>query len=633
MQASSPRATLRAVARASATALVALPALSIAPSIAFAQSSLDPVIVIGTREPQALSKSVADVVLIDADTIRDSGAGSVEDLLRRYAGLQITRNGGPGQSGGYLLRGANTTGTVVMIDGVRVGSATLGQAAFEAMSLSNIDRIEVLRGPASGLYGADAVGGVIQITTKKGQGPLNLTANAAVGEYASRLGSVGVSGAQAGFDYAASLSRETSDGISSIRPNDVNGYYNPDRDGFRRTTGSARLGFTPAEGHRIGVTATESKLNAQYDSANFGGPPDFLSDPTPDFRNRLTTRVVSADYRGTLSPIWTTTVQISHGLDDSRSGAPDPARFTTKRDQATWQNALRLSPDQQVVLAYEHLNETADGVTTSTLKRKNDAYIAGYSGQFGPASLEASLRHDDSNAYGTSTTGSIGASYALTSTLKVRAVAGKTFRAPTFNETDYPFYGTAVKPEDGRSVELGVNWRSGASSASATVYRNKVDNLIGYNPDPDGTQCPPGYFGCSYNIAKAKLQGATLSGAHRFGNLSLSATVDFLDAKDEQTGSRLPRRAAHQESISADYDTGVWSVGTSLTEVGARPDVGAQLGAYTVVDVRATWRFLPQWRLEAKVLNAADRDVQPVYTYQGLGRQAWVGVRYDMKGF
>lgn len=630
MQASRPRAALRAVARA---ALIAAPVLSTVPSVAVAQSSLDPVIVIGTREAQPLSRSVADVVLIDADTLRDSGAGSVADVLRRYAGLQLAANGGPGQTAGYFLRGANTSATVVMIDGVRVGSATLGQVSFEAMSLANIERIEVLRGPASGLYGADAVGGVIQIVTRQGQGPLELRTGVAVGEYGSRQGDVSVSGAQAGFDYAASLSRDTSDGTTAIRGDRGNSSYNPDKDGFTRTVASARLGFTPAEGHRIGVSASQSRLNAQYDSATFDD--QFVAHPEGDFRNRLKTRQAALDYRGTLSPIWTTTLQFARGTDDSVSGLADATRFKTTRDQATWQNALRLAPDQQLVLAYERLEEKADGVTSDTLKRSNNAYIAGYSGLFGPAALEANLRRDDNSVYGDNTTGSLGGSIALSPTLKLRALAGKTFRAPTFNDTDFPFYGHRdIRPEQGRSAEIGLNWRSGASSASATVYRNKVKDLIIYNPDP--ALCPPApdfAFGCAANVGRAKLTGATLTGAHRIGNWNLAANVDFLDAKDTDTGARLIRRAAHQESVSVDYDTGAWSAGATLTDIGKRPDTGATLGGYALLDLRASWRFLPQWRLEAKVLNAADRDVEPVYAYQGLGRQAWVGVRYDMKGF
>ena len=600
-----------------------------------APSQLEPVIVTGTREAQPLRNSVADVVLIDGDTLRDSGVDSVEEALRRFGGLQIVRNGGPGQSSGYLLRGTSTSSTIVLIDGVRVGSATLGQAEFESMSLAQIDHIEVLRGPVSSLYGADGVGGVIQIFTRRGKGPLQVSGAVAVGEYGSNEGHVTVSGAQGGFDYAASVAHEKSDGVSALRPNDQFGNYNPDKDGFKRTTGSVRLGFTPAEGHRFGLSASQSKVDTHYDSAEY--LPDFTPDPSPDFRNQLKTKLLSADYRGRISDLWTTTLQFSNSKDDSLSGGTvlSLARYKTDRDQLTWQNALKFSSDQQVVLAYEHLTEKVKGdVFAADLKRTNKAVVLGYAGQFGPAALEASVRRDDNSVYGNNTTGSVGASYALTSSLKVRALAGKTFRAPTFNDLFFPDYGVpTVRPENGRSAELGLAWTSGNSSASATVYRNKVRDLIGYDPDPNGTNCPTGYFGCAGNISNATLEGGTLTAAHRWGGFSLRGTVDFLDAKDDLTGKRLNRRAAHQESLSADYDAGAWSAGASLTDIGARPDGTVTLGGYALLDLRASWRFMPQWRLEAKLLNAADRRVEPVRDYQGLGRQAWAGLRFDTAGF
>lgn len=600
---------------------------------AIAQNQLDAVIVTGTREAQPLRNSVADVVLIDNDMLRDGGVGTVEEALRRFGGLQIIRNGGPGQSSGYFLRGTGTSSTLVLVDGVRVGSATLGQAEFESMSLATVDRIEVLRGPASSLYGADGVGGVIQIFTRRGQGAPQVRGAVAFGEYGSNEANVAVSGSQGLFDYAASLAHEKSDGVSAVRPGDLFGNYNPDKDGFKRTSGAVRLGFTPVEGHRIGVSASRSKVNSQYDSSDYL-PPDYSADPSPDFRNHLKTTVVAADYRGVLSDLLTTTLQLSNSQDDSLSGGTFPARYKTDRDQVTWQNALKLSPGQQLVLAYEHLREevTADAFTAK-LKRTNKAAVLGYAGQFGPAALEASVRRDDNSAYGKNTTGSIGASYALTSAWKLRALAGKTFRAPTFNDLYYPDYGVAtIQPEQGRSAELGLAWASGNSSASATVYRNKVRDLIGYDPDPKGTNCPAGYYGCANNVSKATLKGGTLAGAHRFGNWSLRAMVDLLDAQDDTTHTRLSRRAAHQESLSADYDAGAWTAGASVTDVGARPDGGKMLGGYALLDLRATWRFMPQWRLEAKLLNAGNRDVEPVRDYRGLGRQAWVGLRFDSKG-
>ncbi|PTT92927.1 TonB-dependent receptor [Pelomonas sp. HMWF004] len=626
MNLSMPRLRARGNLSACAAAVATL-----FPLLASAQNQLDSVIVTGTREAQPLHASVADVVLIDNPTLRDSGVDTVEDALRRFAGLQITRTGGPGQSSGYFMHGANSSGTVVLVDGMRVGSATLGQAEFESMSLAQIDRIEVLRGPASSLYGADAVAGVINIITRKGEGPASVTGKLAIGGYNSREASIGVSGAQGGFDYAANLSREQSDGVSSIRPGDRNGYYNPDDDGFKRTVGSIRLGFTPAEGHRIGISASQSKLNGQYDSTE---APTY-SDPAPDFRNHLKTTVASIGYRGRLSDAWTTTFQLADNVDDSLSGGLLMNRYKTDRNQFTWQNAVRLDAGQQLVLAYERLREQVSGdAFDGKLSRTNNAFVLGYSGQFGPASLEASVRRDNNSAYGDNTTGNIGASYAFTRTLKIRALVGKTFRAPTFNDLYFPYYGiSTIKPEDGRSAEIGLNWQDGNSSASATVYQNKIRNLIGYNPDPNGTDCPAGFFGCAGNTSKAKLQGATLTAAQRWGNLRVRGSVDFLDARDELTGVRLNRRAAHQESVSADYDAGAWTVGASVLDVGARPDSGVNLGAYALLDLRTSWRFKQQWRLDFKILNVADRDVQPVRDYQGLGRQAWIGLRYDTKGF
>ena len=604
---------------------------------AAAQTALEPVVVTGTREAEPLRRSTADIVVIDAARIARSSADSIEDLLRREAGLQLARTGGPGQSTGYFIRGAGTSSTLVLIDGVRIGSATLGQAELEALSLSQIDRVEVLRGPASSLYGADGVGGVVQIFTRRGNGAPRVTAHAAYGGHRSTEGDVGVTGSRGPFDYALSLGHDGSRGVSSIFPNDANGYFNPDNDGYSRNSGSLRLGYTPAKGHRIGISVLQANLHSRYDSGDFD-PVTFGTDPSPDFRGFLTTRVVSADYRGELSSLWTTSVQVSHNLDDLTSGGSSLSRFITYRDQATWQNLLRLGADQQVVLAYEHVNEKAGGDTySSEPTRRNDALVAGYSGHFGRSDLQADVRRDDNSAYGANTTGRVGYAFEVLPGLKLRALAGTTFRAPTFNDLYYPGYGvTTVQPERGRSVEVGVNWQRGDTSAAVTVYRNRVRNLIAYQPDR--SFCPPEAafdFGCAGNVGRAKLQGATITAGQRWGGLDVRTTVDVLDATNADTGHRLARRAAHQENLSADYAVGAWTVGGALLVVGRRPDFengSSSLGAYGVVDLKATWRFRPQWRLETKLLNALDHRVEPVRDYQGLGRQAWVGVRFDSQG-
>jgi vitamin B12 transporter len=613
---------------------------------AWSQTVLGPIVVTGSREPQPLDRVTADVLVIDAERIRNSTADSVEDLLRREAGVQVSRTGGPGQSASVFIRGAGSSNTVVLIDGVRIGSATLGQVEFESLSLSQIDRIEVLRGPGSSLYGADAVGGVVQIFTRRGEGAPRVTAHAAVGGKHSYEAQAGVSGGAGGFDYAASLGREGSRGVSALKPNDQFGNYNPDDDGYKRDTAQFKLGFSPMAEHRVGLSVVASHLNSQYDASEFVAPL-FNADNTPDFRNKLNTEVIAFDYRGVISPAWTTTAQASHNNDDLKSGGTVMDRFRTQRDQFTWQNALKLGADQQLVVALEHLNEKAHSDSfINDVSRSNNAAVLVYTGSFGAQVLQADLRYDRNSVYGSNTTGRLGWSMEIARNLRVRALAGTTFRAPSFNELYFPGYGVdetiaaayggkPVTPEKGRSFELGLNWREGVSEASATVYNNRVRDMIGY--EVDNTLCPvtPTHdydFGCARNIGHVRLQGATLTGSTRFGALRMAGTVDFLDAKDADTDKRLTRRAAHQENLSGDYDLGAWTLGAAVLRVGARPDGSVQLAAYTTLDLRARWRFTPQWQLEAKLLNATNRDIEPARDYQSIGRQAWIGLRYDGRG-
>ena len=596
-----------------------------------ADNSLAPVVVTATREPEAIGRSTADIVVIDADAIRSTGADSVEDLIRRIAGIQVVRNGGPGQSAGFFIRGSSTNSTVVLVDGVRVGSATLGQAEFEAFSLGQIDRIEVLRGPASSLYGADAVGGVVQIFTRRGEGTPRGNAAAEVGGYRSWRGDAGASGAVGPWDYALSLGHDESRGVSAIAPGDQFGQFNPDLDGFKRDSGTLRFGFTPAPGHRIGVHLLQTRLNAQYDATE----PPFFDDPSPDFRNRLVTRVASLDYRGKPASAWTTTLQASSAVDDLTSGGNIETRFITRREQATWQNALALGAGQQLLLAYEHVDERASAAAFPTEQaRRNDAGVLGYSGAFGAHTVNADVRRDVNSIYGGNTTGRVGYAFDVGAGIKLRALAGTTFRAPTFNDLAFPGFGVpTIQPERGRSVEAGASWQGDAATLSATVYRNRVHDLIVF--EPDRAFCPPdpAYdFGCAANRQRARLQGATLTATVRWQRIDLRANVDFLDATDEDTGVRLPRRAAHQESAGADYVAGAWRFGASALFVGSRPDAGVVLGGYAVVDLRVAWQPRAEWQVEARLANALDRTIEPVRDYRGLGRQAWIGVRYASSG-
>jgi vitamin B12 transporter len=609
--------------------------LLISSCAAWAQTTtLSPVVVTATREPIALDRVVSDLVVIDAQRIRDSSADSLEDLLRREAGVQLSRNGGPGQNASVLLRGNGANNTVVLIDGVRVGSATLGQTALESISLAQIERIEVLRGPGSSLFGADAVGGVIQIITRRGEGPPTLAAHAAAGALKSREVSVATSGGQQGVDYAASMSHESSLGVSAVAPGDRFGLFNPDRDGFKRTTGHLRLGHSIAQGHRVGLNLLQARVRSRFDDAEFN-PPAFTADPSPDFRNKLDTHLAALDYRGTISKVWTTSLQLARTDDELTSGAGRQSQFDTHRWQLTWQNAWQIHNDQQWVAAFERLTEeTASTSFTTEQRRSNTALVLGYAAKLGVHLLQADMRHDRSSIFGGVTTGKAAWGWELQPGLMLRAAAGTAFRAPSFNELYFPGFGIAtLRPERSRSVEIGIAWRAAESSASATLYRNRVRDVIVFEPDRSFCPADPSYdFGCARNIGRARLQGVTLAAAHRIGEFGARANIDLLDATDQNTGQRLTRRAAHQFSLAADYRYGAWWFGASVLGVGARPDGGVRLGAYETIDLQLRYRLRPQVQLEAKLLNALDRSYQPARDYQSIGRQAWIGLRFDSRG-
>lgn len=601
---------------------------------AWAQAEATPpseVQVIGTRAPAALGSVVSDVVVIDRDRIRASSADSIEDLLRREGGMQASRNGGPGQTAGLMIRGSSSSSTLVLIDGVRIGSATLGQTDLAAISLGQVERVEIMRGPGSSLYGADAIGGVVNIVTRRGDGAPYLRGNIAGGNHASGEGYAALSGSNAGFDYALSVSGETTNGVSAVRPGDLWGIYNPDDDGFSRYGLSLAGGYSWQQGQRIGISYSGSRLRSKFDSAEYP-PPNFLPDASPDFRNRLDTQLTTLQYQGTLSTEWTNLLRASYQTDQLESGANVISTYNTTRRQFTAQTTWQASAQHQLVGAIDYLDESIYSSDYQAPSRDNTGLVLGYTGRFGAQKLQADLRWDHNSAYDNQTTGKLGWGMDIADGWSVRAVAGTAFRAPTFNDLYYPGYGVAtLQAERSRSIEAGVNYKAAMTSLAATAYYNKVSDLIGYQADPN--LCPPGFpFGCAGNTARALLQGITMQGLQQWGNFQFTLALDWLNAKDRDTDQQLPRRAANQQTFAVDWTEGPWQLGGTVLRVSQRPDAGVLLPAYALLNLNARWRFERFWQIEARLQNATGRDYQPALDYQDVGRQFWIGLRYDGKG-
>jgi vitamin B12 transporter len=606
-------------------ALALLAALCLSPCLSSAQPS---VVVTGVREPISSTQLAADVTVIDRRRIEATAADSLEVLLQREAGIQLSRNGGPGANAGLFVRGASSAQTLVLVDGVRVGSATAGQTEFEGLALANIERVEVLRGPASSLYGADALGGVVHIITRAPQHGLSVALG--MGGEGERQAALTASTQIGGLSAAATLAHDALTGRTALRAGDMFGNHNPDRDGFSRSSANVRLGLAPASGHELALKLFGSRLNAQYDSSEYL-PPLYAPNARPDFRNHLALQSAALEHRASWAPAWTSLVRASWQSSLLDSGGSVLDRFRTQRQQLDTQVTWRPQREQQLTLALDALHERADSTLyNADVSRRNAALVLAYAGRVAGLDVQADARSDHSSVYGTVGSGRLGASLALTPKVRLRGLVGNTFRAPSFNDLYYPGFGVAtLKPERGRSGELGLNFDDGATTASVTLWRNAVRELIAY--EADRRFCPSGFaydFGCARNIGRARLQGASLAASTRQGPWYVSARADFLDARDQASGSRLVRRAAHQEALTLQWSAMALRLGAELQRVGARPEGGRMLAPYTTLDFSAGWRIDAAWSLTAKLRNATAREYEPALDYQSPGRQAWLGLAW-----
>jgi vitamin B12 transporter len=618
--------TLRISRPAALTSL----ALAMGASYAHAEPVADTVVVTATRTPRALADVISDTVTIGPEQIAQSGAGSIVDLLQRQRGIEIARNGGAGTSSSVYIRGANSNQNIVLVDGVRIGSSTTGAANWSAIPLTAIDHIEIVYGPLSSLYGADALGGVIQIFTKKGQGAPAVTAFAGYGSDKTREIDATVSGATGGehsFSYAISAGKEKSDGFSSTRPGSSS--YNADRDGYDKENASGQFSFQLAKGYEVGALFLHSKLESQYDNGR--SPYNVRSEA------KLETAAVYG--KAELLPFWNSLLQYSQTKDDGQNwggpAASDYSLINTKQTDITWQNDVQIGADV-LQLLYDHRKEEVEtNVIDGPLNRERttNSFAASYNARRGANLFNASVRRDKS-VYGNKSTGSVGYGYNFTQALRATASYGTSFRAPTYNELYYPSFGNpANKPELGKNAEIGLRYDNGVNALSASYYHNRLTDLL-----INTTPCPFGVanyaFGCAYNVNHALLEGVTLSAATQLVGINLAASIDLQDPKDETSNKRLARRAKKHGNLTADYGIGALKAGVELELSGDRFDDAAnknRLGGYGLVNLYATYAITRDWSALVRWNNVGDKQYDLARNYATPGSKVFAGVRYGYK--
>lgn len=603
----------------------ALASLALAVAVPAAQAQvqapvLNSIVVTATRTPQAAQDILSDTLSVGAGEIARSGAGSITELLQRQRGIEITRNGGSATNSNVYLRGANGNQVIVLLDGVRIGSATSGAAAWNAIPLGVVDRIEVVYGPLSTMYGADAIGGVIQIFTKQGEGALALDAALLAGSYGTRESRAGISGRAGAFSYALGAGKERADGFSSTLPGI--GSFNKDDDGYEREHATGQLAWQLAPGHELGALFMHIDQESDFDSG-----------ATVRAWNTQKLDTVALFSRNRLASAWRMTTQASQSRDKSGSFTASASRIDTTQTMFSWQHDIALGPDSLQLLAEHRKEEVASNTAALVRERSTRSLAASYNLKRGDHLLAAAGRNDDSSQYGSKGTGSLGYGYRISPALRLNASYGTSFRAPTFNELYYPGYGLAGnRPEEGRNREIGIRFEQGGTGLGAVAYRNKLTDLL-----VNTTPCPVAGFknGCAYNVNHATLEGITLSAHQQLGSaFALSATADLQNPRDDSTGKQLLRRAKRHGNVALEYTAGSLHGGAEWQVSGYRYDDAAnrnRLGGYGLLNLYAAWYFAPSWSATLRWNNVADKQYEVARLYGTAGSSVYAGLRYGYK--
>lgn len=593
---------------------------------------LEPIVVTPSRIAQLESEVVGDVSVIDQDTLARAGQSSVAELLSRVPDIQITNNGGPQTTTGVMIRGNKQQHTLVLVDGMRINSSSQGGANWNAIDPALIERIEIIKGAASSLYGADAIGGVVNIITKKGaqDRPIALWGNFGLGTYNTVKSSFGVSGAAAGFDYSLSGSYANSDGFDTMR--DTHPFKAPadaDEDGYESNSVNAQLGYQITEGHRVDVNAYSAYMHGEFD----GGMPDSYTNTRQSVYGIHSRNQINANWHSTLSA----------NLSQEKIDTPVyPTHWKSLQRRYSWQNDVQLTDQQSISALVERLEErvTHSGDYTESRRNTNSAGLI-YRGHFADQHhVQASVRYDKNSQFGGRTTGGLGYDLDLSPVVTVGVAANTGFRAPTFTDLYYPldnwgFKGNPnLKAEKSRNIEAHVRYNDGQTELGATVYQNKVRDLI------NGYVCNELFNCTAKNIDRATIRGLTLNAAQQYEHTRIWASLDLLNPRNDQpeadaSGRMLPQRAKKVLRVGADYRMANWRVGGEYLlsshrydDVNNTPD--KRMAGYGIANLTAEYAFTKSLTAQVRWDNVFNRDYELAKGYNTPGSNVFINLQWRM---
>ncbi len=603
------------------------------------------IVVTPTRAPEPLSQTLGDNSVISRETLDTLPNGTLSDALTRAHSIESVNLGGPQTVSTINIRGTNSNQSLILIDGVRVNNATNGLPPLNAIPLNSIERIEIVRGTSSSLYGADAIGGVVNIITRsETDRPFSAYANAGIGTYASTQYDAGFSGAKDGWSYSLFGGYGQSGGFNATTSS--NYYQNPDSDSYYRSNLGGSLGYTWKPGQTLSFQTYQSKVNGSYDM----GAPFFGDRGIQTLSNNILTS------RNVISSFWTSTLRASLSNDTYKTvnvdasqnfyNTPDGRQFfKTNQSQYVWQNDLTFSPTQIVSLAFERLDQQVDGslvdnispgvVNYQQTSRFTNSLLAIYRGTWGPQSVQASVRNDDSSQFGNVTTGSLSYGLALTPRWKASIGANTGFRAPNFNELYWPvtpsFLGNpTLKPERSQNIEAGLKYTTDNTQLGLTLYRNNIDNLILNEPTI------PGNVFSAYtpmNIDQALITGITLTGSQKVGrNTLVKGSFDWSNPRNATTGELLPQRAQRVFKMAVDQSLGRARLSGEFFVTSQRQDAltSDTLGGYSLMNIVGSYPLTENTEVQVRWNNVFAKQYTLVQGYATPGSNVFVNLAMEM---
>ncbi|SMF54834.1 vitamin B12 transporter [Pseudomonas sp. LAIL14HWK12:I11] len=539
---------------------------------------------------------------------------SVTDLLARVPGVQVAPTGGRGSLPGIFIRGTKAAQSLVLVDGVRIANATSGDSGLQFIDVDQIERVEVLRGSRSAIYGSDAIGGVIQIFTRRSSGPgLQPRLRLAAGSNQTFQRSLGLAGGNGATRFNLGASLDETAGIDATGPSFAS---DGDHDAYRNKSFNLSLSHTFGERFEAGLNLLDSHGRSEYDNP-FGGfnPVTFESfgqKPYTDF----SVSSLGTYFDAQLNDSWHSRLELAHSenRDDKRDKLSDERFvFNTYRDQLTWQNDLALNDQHTLLIGGDWYEDRVHGSTDFTEdSRWNRAAFVQHRYRGEQFSTELGVRRDQNQQFGGQTTWSGSLTVPVNASNDVLLSYSEGFRAPTFNDLYYPaFSNPDLSPEHSKSYEL--QWRSQLTSDSrleTSLYRTDLRDAIIFGQDS-----------IPRNVASARINGVELSLDQQWGAWRSQLGLALIDPRDRDSGHTLARRARRTVSLDLDRAFGRFSVGGSWQAVSASYDDEAnrnRLAGFGLLGLRGSWAATDELKLEAKLDNLLDHThSRALYSYEG----------------